>query len=226
MMATIEEALDIAIDHHASGRLAEAETIYSRILDVDPRNAPALHLAGVLACQTDRLDTALDRLGLAVREAPGMAAYRVDHAKALTAARRWSDVAAALRPALLVLAPDSAEGWYFLALLKADVEGMEAMVVEGAVRSIARCRPALYLENDREEQSADLIAMLQGLGYRLWWHIVPIYNPANHAGNRYDAFPGVVSLNLLGLPKGRPCPMQTLPPVIGPGQSWREALTG
>lgn len=80
-MATVEEALDIAIDHHASGRLAEAETIYSRILDVDPRNAPALHLAGVLACQTDRLDTALDRLGLAVREAPGMAAYRVDHAK-------------------------------------------------------------------------------------------------------------------------------------------------
>lgn len=112
-----------------------------------------------------------------------------------------------------------------LALLKADVEGMEAMVIEGAVRSIARCRPALYLENDREEQSADLIAMLQELGYRLWWHIVPIYNPANHAGNRYDAFPGVVSLNLLGLPEGRPCPLPALPPVTGPGQSWREALT-
>ncbi len=110
-----------------------------------------------------------------------------------------------------------------LALLKADVEGMEALVIEGAARSISRFRPALYLENDREEHSADLIALLQGLGYRLWWHIVPIYNPANHAGNAFNAFPGVVSVNLLGLPEGRPCPLPTLPPVTGPGQSWREA---
>lgn len=110
-----------------------------------------------------------------------------------------------------------------LALLKADVEGMEALVIEGATRSIARFRPALYLENDREEHSADLITMLQGFGYRLWWHIVPIYNPANYAGNAFNAFPGVVSVNLLGLPDGRPCPLPTLPPVTGPGQSWREA---
>ncbi|MDQ2101939.1 protein arginine N-methyltransferase [Azospirillum isscasi] len=109
-----------------------------------------------------------------------------------------------------------------LGLLKADVEGMEALVVEGAARSIARFRPALYLENDREEHSAELIAMLQGLGYRLWWHVVPIYDPANFAGNAYDAFPGVISLNLLGLPEGRPNPLPNLPPVTGPGQSWRE----
>ncbi|CAO3380874.1 FkbM family methyltransferase [Azospirillum argentinense] len=109
-----------------------------------------------------------------------------------------------------------------LALLKADVEGMEAMVIEGAARSIARFRPALYLENDRAEHSAALITLIQGFGYRLWWHIVPLYNPANYAGNTFDAFPSVVSVNLLGLPEGRPCPLPTLPPVTGPGQSWRE----
>lgn len=109
-----------------------------------------------------------------------------------------------------------------LALLKADVEGMEALVIEGAARSIARFRPALYLENDWEEHSADLIATLQGLGYRLWWHLVPIYDPDNHAGNPFNAFPRVVSLNLLGLPEGRPCPLPDLPPVTGSGQSWRE----
>jgi FkbM family methyltransferase len=110
-----------------------------------------------------------------------------------------------------------------LALLKADVEGMETLVVEGAARTIARCRPALYLENDREKHSADLIAMLQSFGYRLWWHIVPLYDPTNIAGNAYNAFPGVISLNLLGLPADRSCPLPNLPEVTRPEQSWREA---
>ena len=110
-----------------------------------------------------------------------------------------------------------------LALLKADVEGMETLVVEGAARTIARCRPALYLENDRQKQSADLIAMVQGFGYRLWWHIVPLYDPTNIAGNAYNAFPGVISINLLALPADRPCPLPNLPEVTRPEQSWREA---
>lgn len=110
-----------------------------------------------------------------------------------------------------------------LALLKADVEGMEALVVEGATRTITRCRPALYLENDRQKHSADLIAMVLGFGYRLWWHIVPLYDPANIAGNAYNAFPGVISINLLALPADRPCPLPNLPEVTRPEQSWHEA---
>ncbi|MBP2312038.1 protein arginine N-methyltransferase [Azospirillum soli] len=110
-----------------------------------------------------------------------------------------------------------------LALLKADVEGMEILVLEGAARTIARCRPALYVENDREEHSADLIAMIQGFGYRLWWHIVPLYDPTNIAGNAFNAFPGVVSVNLLALPADCSCPRPGLPEVTGPEQSWRDA---
>ncbi len=111
-----------------------------------------------------------------------------------------------------------------LALLKADVEGMEAAALEGAARTIARCRPAIYLENDRADRSPGLIALIQGFGYRLWWHIVPLFDPANAAGSTVDAFPGIVSINMLALPRERPCPFPGLPPVTGPEQSWREAV--
>ena len=110
-----------------------------------------------------------------------------------------------------------------LALLKADVEGMEVPVLEGAARTIARCRPALYVENDRDDRSPDLIARIQSFGYRLWWHIVPLYDPAHFAGEAVNVFPGTVSINLLALPRERPSPITDLPEVTGPDQSWHEA---
>ncbi|WP_454018004.1 tetratricopeptide repeat protein [Azospirillum sp. Marseille-Q6669] len=53
-MATIIEALLAAIDHHQSGRLAEAATLYGRILEADPEQPDAAQLLGVLHAQTGR----------------------------------------------------------------------------------------------------------------------------------------------------------------------------
>ncbi|NUB23973.1 tetratricopeptide repeat protein [Azospirillum brasilense] len=53
-MATIIEALLAAIDHHQSGRLAEAATLYGRILEADPEQPDAAQLLGVLQAQTGR----------------------------------------------------------------------------------------------------------------------------------------------------------------------------
>ncbi len=47
-MATIQEALDAALDHLKSGRRAEARILYGRIRDADPDNAEALHRLGLL----------------------------------------------------------------------------------------------------------------------------------------------------------------------------------
>ena len=126
-MATIEEALNIAVDHHAAGRLLEAETIYGRILAADPRNASTLHLAGVLACQTGRPEEGLGLLRRAVAEVPAAAAYRIDQGKALLAVAEWADAAAALRPAL-ALVPDDVQGWELLALAEHHAGGVDAAI--------------------------------------------------------------------------------------------------
>jgi FkbM family methyltransferase len=87
-----------------------------------------------------------------------------------------------------------------LDLIKADVEGMELDVIKGARESIARFQPAIYVENDRREKSQALIAAILDLGYRLWWHITPLFNPDNFFGHREDVFGNRVSCNMLGLP--------------------------
>jgi FkbM family methyltransferase len=88
-----------------------------------------------------------------------------------------------------------------VAMIKVDVEGFELAALAGAVDTLARCRPILYVENDRPEKSAELIAWLLAQDYRLWWHIPALFNPDNFFGNQENLYPGVASFNMLGLPK-------------------------
>ncbi len=84
-----------------------------------------------------------------------------------------------------------------LRLVKIDVEGMEADVIAGGRQVIERFRPVLYLENDRAEKSEALIRLIAGLGYRLYWHLPPLYNPDNFRGDAENLYPKVVSINML-----------------------------
>jgi FkbM family methyltransferase len=102
-----------------------------------------------------------------------------------------------------------------LRLLKVDVEGMECEVVAGARATIARFQPALYIENDRAEHSRQLISLLFDMGYRLWWHITPLFNPNNFFGHPRDIFGDVVSFNMIGFPRATP-PAISLPEILSP----------
>lgn len=84
-----------------------------------------------------------------------------------------------------------------LKLLKVDVEGMEFEVISGARRTIDRFKPVLYVENDRVEKSRDLINLIRSLGYRMFWHLAPLYNPTNYASDFSNVYPGIVSINML-----------------------------
>lgn len=85
-------------------------------------------------------------------------------------------------------------------LVKVDVEGMELEVLRGGRQLIARCRPLLYVENDRLQNSRALIEHIMAEGYRLWWHIPPLFNPDNYFGVGEDIYPNIYSINMICLP--------------------------
>lgn len=75
-------------------------------------------------------------------------------------------------------------GYDNVGLMKVDVEGFEEQVLRGAVETIARCSPVLYLEDDRVEKRESLHGFLRELGYRWEPHNPPLYRPENFFGKR------------------------------------------
>ncbi len=107
-------------------------------------------------------------------------------------------------------------------LIKVDVEGMEGDVIGGAEATIRRLRPALYVENDRHEKSAALIEQLLGLGYRLYWHLPPLFNPDNYFGVSENLFPGIVSANMLGIHNSFSQNISGLREIRSPSDTWQQ----
>lgn len=103
-------------------------------------------------------------------------------------------------------------------LLKIDVEGMELEVLMGAHALITRAQPFLYVECDRADKAEDLIGYMRDvLNYKLYWHLPPLFDHDNYEAESANIFPGIVSKNVLGVP--RRMDFETdLPPV----QSWDE----
>jgi protein O-GlcNAc transferase len=107
-MATISEALRRALAHHQAGHWELAEDIYRRVLAVDPGQADALYLLGVLANQRERPAEAEGYLRRAVAAAPQVAEFHNSLGVALKAQQRLDEAAACYRQAL-ALKPDWAD---------------------------------------------------------------------------------------------------------------------
>jgi tetratricopeptide (TPR) repeat protein len=99
-MATISEALAIAVQHHQAGRLQAAEQIYRQILAVEPNRAHAWHLLGVVAHQVGRHGIAVEYIGRAIELNGTEADFHNNLGEVYRALRRIPEAAACCRRAL------------------------------------------------------------------------------------------------------------------------------
>lgn len=112
------------------------------------------------------------------------------------------------------------------ALIKADVEGMEADVLSGAKQTIGKFKPVLYVENNGEE-SSKISGALSDVGYKAYWSIGPYFHPQNFYGNHTNIWPNVVpSANLIAFPAEAEIKFSgALPEFAGADDNWRKALS-
>ncbi|BCS55990.1 glycosyltransferase family 41 protein [Geobacter sp. SVR] len=149
------QAVAVAIKHHQSGQLQEAEAIYRRILDIDPENFDALHLLGVLAHQVGKHDVAVELIGTAVQKNAASPAAFINLGEALRALQRFGDAEQCYQRAI-ALKPDYAEAYNNLGIMLDDLG--RAAEAEQAYRR------ALAIKPDFAEAHGNLGNALQSLG--------------------------------------------------------------
>jgi len=102
--------LQNAIALHQQGQLGQAESIYRQLLEIDPRNADALHLLGVIARKSGNHQGAVDLIALAIDINPNVAIYHSNRGNALQDLKQF-EVAVASYENAIALKPDYAEAY-------------------------------------------------------------------------------------------------------------------
>jgi len=114
----IGEAMKLALDHHAAGRLDVAETIYRAVLVAEPEHPGAAYGLALLALAHGRPADALPALAGALQREPGNAAHWSNYAVALAAGGQ----------------PEEARDL----LLQARRQGLGGVTIEAALAKVQR----------------------------------------------------------------------------------------
>ena len=182
-MATIPEALAIAIQHHQGGRLQAAEQIYRQILQADPNHAEAMHLLGAIAHQAGKHEVAVEYIARAIALDGSVAAFHNNLGEAYLALHRIPEAVACYRRAL-ELKPDFALAHNNLGVALNDPQNLD--------EAVACYRRALELKPDFAEAHYNLGVVLENRGklddavasYRRALDLKPDYFAAhNNLGN-------------------------------------------
>jgi predicted O-linked N-acetylglucosamine transferase (SPINDLY family) len=135
---TIDQTIQIAIQHHQSGRLAEAERIYRQILAQDPNHPEVLKLLGVLAAQVGKSDAGMELIRRAIRLKPDDAEAHNNLGVILRNKGKFAEAVAAYRQAIR-LKPDFAEAHNNLGIALVDVGQLDEAMA--AYRQAIRLKP-------------------------------------------------------------------------------------
>ena len=114
-------------------------------------------------------------------------------------------------------------GFDKLDLIKIDVEGHELEVIKGTAETINRLRPILYVENDRQEKSVELITYIMAMDYSMFWHFPKLFNPDPMVRDTKD----FVSVNMVCLPREMIYDVAVtsdLVRVMSPNDDWHLAM--
>ncbi len=152
---TIQQAIDLAAQHHKEGRLSQAETAYQRILESDPNQPIALHLLGVVAHQTGKNDVAVDLITRAIAIDPDLAEAHSNLGTALRELGKLEEAVTSYHKAL-ALKPDYADAHNNLGNALKDLGKPE--------EAVASYHKALNLKPDLAEAHNNLGNALRDLG--------------------------------------------------------------
>ena len=145
----------MAAEHHAAGRLEEAERLCRQVLQKDPRHVDALRMLGLIAAAAGDLDEAENLLRQALAGAPDHVAAMFELGRVLKELERPEE-AIEIYHALIALQPDNPRAHYRLAGVLAPAALTE--------QSAAAYRRALELDPEHAGAWLGLGHMLKTLG--------------------------------------------------------------
>ena len=105
-----------------------------------------------------------------------------------------------------------------LHFMKISAPGMEAKVIQGAKEAIKKFQPMMYVDCERPSHAPMTISALMELGYRLWWHVFPVYTANNFYKCEDNPFPNIVMIHLIAAHKDSGMNIQDLTEVTSPDQ--------
>lgn len=110
-------------------------------------------------------------------------------------------------------------------LIKIDVEGMECEVLKGAEATIRKLRPFIFVENNSQEGSPELVETLFKFDYMCYWQIANYFNPKNFFMNPENIWQNFVpEANMICLPKETSINPTGFEKVIDASDTWVLAL--
>src|SRR5580700_3147513 len=97
---TIEQLMQVAVEHHRADRFVEAQAIYRQVLAQNPNQSDALHLLGVLTGQAGQHEAAVELIRRAIAIHPSAYEYHFNIANNYRSLGRMDDAIVAWREAI------------------------------------------------------------------------------------------------------------------------------